>query len=162
MLLNFRVLNQTSLLFRNPTMKRIFWILLLVLSSLSCSDEQFLVVQEVASQAVNISLDNPTHLRVVNELEEDFYSINTVEFEHYKFKELNIPQGKSKKFQLTGELPVNLDGIEITVTFSSATRTIVETGIIDLYPGGTTIIWLTGREGCGGCGGHSIEWGWED
>ena len=162
MWLNFRTLNQACLLFRNLTMKRIFWILLFVLGSLSCTDDQFLFVQEVASDVVDISLDDPTHMRVVNELEEGFYSINTVEFEHYSFKNLNIARGKSKKLLLTGVLPANLDGIEITVTFSSDTRTIVETGIIDLYPGGTTLIWLTGREGCGGCGGHSIEWGWED
>jgi len=143
-------------------MKRILWILILILGSSSCSDDQFLFVQEVAAEVVDLSLDDPTYLRVVNELEEDFYSLNRVEFEHYTFKKLNIPQGKSKKFLLTGVLPANLDGIEITVSFSSDTRTIVETGFIDLYPGGTTIIWLTGREGCGGCGGHSIEWGWED
>ena len=162
MWLNFKPLNQSCLLFRNPAMKRIFWILLFVLGSLSCTDDQFLFVQEVASDVVDISLDDPTHMRIVNELEEDFYSINAVAFEHYSFKNLNIARGKSKKLLLTGVLPANLDGIEITVTFSSDTRTIVETGIIDLYPGGTTIIWLTGREGCGGCGGHSIEWGWED
>ena len=162
MWLNFKSLNQSCLLFRIPTMKRIFWILLFVLGSLSCTDDQFLFVQEVATEVVDISLDDPTHLRIVNELEEDFYSINAVEMGDFKFKNLNIPQGKSIKFRLNSELPVNIDGLEIAVTFSSETRTIVETGVIDLYPGGTTIIWLTGREGCGGCGGHSIEWGWED
>lgn len=80
----------------------------------------------------------------------------------FKFKNLNVPHGKSKKFSLNGELPVKLDGIEIIVTFSSETRTLIETGVIDLYPGGTTVIWLTGREGCGGCGGHRIQWSWED
>ena len=148
--------------FSKPAMNRFLSLAIVVLSSLSCTDDQFLLVQEVASEVVDISLDDPTRLQVVNELEEDFYSINTVEFEHYAFEKLNVPQGKSKEFLLTGVLPANLDGIEITVTFSSDTRTIVETGVIDLYPGGTTVIWLTGREGCGGCGGHSIEWGWED
>ncbi len=62
-------------------MKRIFWILFLVLGSFSCSDEQFLFVQEVVAEVVDLSLDDPTHLRVVNELEEDFYSINAVEME---------------------------------------------------------------------------------
>jgi hypothetical protein len=52
--------------------------------------------------------------------------------------------------------------MEVTVTYSSATRTLSESGIIDLYPEGTTTVWLTGFEGCGGCGGHRIEWGWED
>ena len=143
-------------------MRIVFLIAILALGSLSCTDDQFLFGQEVASEIVQISLDEPTYLHVVNELEEDFYSINAVELGHYTFKKLNISQGKSRKFRLTGELPLEIDGMEITVTFSSETRTIIETGIIDLYPGGTTIIWLTGREGCGGCGGHSIEWGWED
>ncbi len=143
-------------------MRIVFLIAILALGSLSCTDDQFLFGQEVASEIVQISLDEPTYLHVVNELEEDFYSINAVELGHYTFKKLNISQGKSRKFRLTGELPLEIDGMEITVTFSSETRTIIEKGIIDLYPGGTTIIWLTGREGCGGCGGHSIEWGWED
>ena len=143
-------------------MRIVFLIAILALGSLSCTDEQFLFGQEVASEIVQISLDEPTYLRIVNELEEDFYSINAVELGHYTFKKLNISHGKSRKFRLTGELPREIDGMEITVTFSSETRTIIEKGIIDLYPGGTTIIWLTGREGCGGCGGHSIEWGWED
>ena len=143
-------------------MKNILLLAFVLLGSLSCTDEQFLLSQEVAADIVDISLDSPTHLRIVNELEEDFYSINAVDLAHFSFNKLSISQGKSKKLRLDGELPVNMDGLEITVTFSSSTRTIVEKGTIDLYPGGTTVIWLTGREGCGGCGGHSIEWGWED
>ena len=137
--------------------------------SLSCTDEQFLLGQQVAAEILDNHvivnpLANPTHLRIVNEIEEEIYSINAVELAHYSFKKLNIPQGKSKKLTLavTGGLPVNTNGLEITLTFSSSTRTIVEKGIIDLYPGGTTVIWLTGREACYKCGGHSIEWGWED
>ncbi len=136
-------------------MKIFHFIALLVFGCLSCTSDHIATVVDVIES-------KPTHLRIVNELEEDFYSINAVEMGDFKFKKLNIPQGKSRKFRLNSELPVNIDGLEIAVTFSSETRTIVETGVIDLYPGGTTIIWLTGREGCGGCGGHSIEWGWED
>lgn len=136
-------------------MKKFHCIALLIFGCLSCTPDHIATVVDVIES-------KPTHLRVVNELEEDFYSINAVEMGDFKFKKLNIPQGESRKFRLNGELPVHIDGLEITVTFSSETRTIIETGVIDLYPGGTTIIWLTGREGCGGCGGHSIEWGWED
>jgi len=136
-------------------MKRLLFTILLIFAFFGCTTDHIETV-------VDVIQSKPTHLRVVNELEEDFYSINTVEMGDFKFKGLKIPQSKSRKFRLNGELPADVDGIEITVTYSSATRTLSETGIIDLYPGGTTIIWLTGREGCGGCGGHSIEWGWED
>ena len=136
-------------------MKKIFSIALLICGCLGCTPDNIATV-------VDIIESKPTYLRVVNELEEDFYSINVVELAQYKFRKLNIAHGKSRKFRLTGELPIDIDGMEIKVTYSSKTRTIIETGIIDLYPRGTTIIWLTGREGCGGCGGHSIEWGWED
>ena len=136
-------------------MKKLVFIAFLIYGFYGCTPDNIATV-------VDIIESKPTYLRVVNELEEDFYSINAVELGHYTFKKLNISHGKWRKFRLTGELPLEIDGMEITVTFSSETRTIIEKGIIDLYPGGTTIIWLTGREGCGGCGGHSIEWGWED
>jgi hypothetical protein len=140
----------------------------ILFGSLSCTDEQFLLGQEIAAEIVDMQIimdivtSSPTHLRIVNELEEEIYSINAVEIANFSSKKLNISQGKSKKLRMTGGLPVNTDGLEITVTFSSSTRTLVEKGVIDLYPGGTTVIWLTGREGCYKCGGHRIEWGWED
>ena len=161
-------LAEIKVLTQNPVLLNFLILCSFLFGSLSCTDEQFLIGQEIAAEIVDVSLIadivqyNPTQLRVVNELEEEIYSINAVELGHYSFKKLNISQGKSEKLRLTSGLPVNTDGIEITVTFSSSTRTIVENGIIDLYPGGTTVIWLTGREGCYKCGGHSIEWGWED
>ena len=88
--MNFRILNHTCLAPRTNTMRTVFLIAILALGSMSCTDEQFLIGQEVAAEIVPISLDEPTYLRVVNELEEDFYSINAVELGHYSFKKLNI------------------------------------------------------------------------
>ena len=136
-------------------MKKSLILAILIFSLVSCTADH-------VDTIITAIQRKPSYLKIVNELEEDFYSIHSVVIDKYKFNKLNIAQGGSKKIRLEEELPLEIEGLEVLVTFSSSTRTIKESGIIDLYEGGTTIIWLTGREGCNGCGGHSIEWGWED
>ena len=137
-------------------MKKPFLIIILSLSLLGCTADD-------VGQIITIIETKPTFVKIVNELEEDFYKINSVKIDDREFKNFNIAHGRSKEIRLNiDELPLDLNGIEVVVTFSSTTRTLSTYGIIDLYEGGTTIIWLTGKEGCSGCGGHSIEWGWED
>ena len=143
-------------------MKFPFLIGILILLSTSCSDEQFLLGQEVAAEAIQISLDTPTRIKLIHEMEEDFYWIHSMSIDTQEFKDFEISQGASKEFKLNDVKLTSYEDLSLSIQFSSSTRTLSETATIDLNPGGITLVWLTGREGCGGCGGHSIEWGWED
>lgn len=134
------------------TMKKSFVaILLFVLSS--CSEEQFLLSQEIVAGMHLIGPSNPTYLWLVNGIEDDL-TISSWSMEGYEFNDLDIQPGESIQYVLVNNMPDGYQNVDVTIVISSSTRFFSITDSVSFSAGKYTKISVLG---CDSCGGFHIE-----
>lgn len=137
-------------------MKKTILIAILTFGSFSCSEEQLLFTEQIAAEIVEINPPGPTHLILVNQLEEN-YSISAWKMTGYEFTNLEIPPGNSEQFLLINGMTEGYKDITVTAVLSSSIRSFSVTDKVNFNEGGVTKITISGYEACNG---YRIEWSW--
>lgn len=137
-------------------MKKLVVIAVLIFGSLSCSEEQFLITQEIASDIVEIGPWEPTNLIIENKLEDNF-SITSWSMVGYEFKNLDIQPGDSNQFVLDNYMTDGYEDLNVTVVFSSSSSSFSISDNVNFIMGGVTKITISG---CEACGGYQVESSW--
>ena len=137
-------------------MKKTIAIFILIFGSFGCSEDQFLISQEVAAGIVTFGPMDPTSLILENQLEDNFY-ITSWSMVGYEFKNLNIQPGDSDQFIMVNGMTEGYKDLNVTVVFSSSTGSFSISDKVNFKPGGVTKITVSG---CEACGGYQIASSW--
>ncbi len=134
--------------------KSLVAILFFVMSS--CTEEQFLLSQEIVADLHIIGPMNPTYLLLRNRIEDNF-SITSWSMKGYEFKDLDIPPGIANQFVLVNKTPKGYKNISVSVIISSSTNILTIRDTVNFTAGKVTKITILG---CVSCGGYQIESSW--